>query len=282
MSDCQGCASAQCSSAEQLKRDLATRLGANKNWSKKLQEKSPEYFQTLVGIQKIEVLWVGCSDARVPANDLIGLRPGEVFVQRNVGNLATHKDMNAMSCIEYAVQVLKVKHIIVCGHYGCPAVRAALTLPRKSDGLFSLWIQDIRDTRDRNVSALRKLTGKAQEDRLVEFNVLRQVFNVCTAPVVQSAWDSGRSLAVHGMVYSLEDGELKTLYTTDSAPHQPGSFTRSASNTSLNSLNGGDSRPSWQSASHPPGEEDQPDDGALVDALVEEQRMSFEQMALKR
>lgn len=271
--DCCSCSSA----AEELKASLAARLASNRSWSENKLQQNSEYFKGLVGISDIEVLWIGCSDARVPANELIGLAPGEVFVQRNVGNLATHKDMNAMSCIEYAVNVLKVKHIIVCGHYGCPAVRAALTLPRKSDGLFSLWIQDIRDTRDRNVEALRKVTGTAQEDRLVELNVLRQVFNVCTSPVVQQAWDSGRPLAVHGLVYSLDDGVLKTLYTTDSAPHQPGSFTRSISSTSLVS------GCSWNSNGRSPGSEEEEEAAHIqaVQAEVEAQRMSIERLSVR-
>lgn len=157
-------------------------------------------------------MWIGCSDSRVPANELLGMGPGEVFVQRNVGNLATHKDMNVMSCLEYAVSALKVKHVIVCGHYGCGAVRAALSLPNKTPGLVNLWIQDIRDVRDKNVEVLRaQPTMKAREAKLVQLNVMRQVFNVCTSPTVQQAWDAGQPLAIHGLVYSLEDGLLKEL-----------------------------------------------------------------------
>jgi carbonic anhydrase len=148
----------------------------------------------------------------IQANELLGMGPGTVFVQRNVGNLATHKDMNAMSCLEYAVSVLKVKHVIVCGHYGCGAVKAALELPCKSAGLVNLWIQDIRDVRDNNVDALRALpSAEARVNRLVELNVMRQVFNVCTSPVVQQAWDAGQPLAVHGLVYAVKDGILREL-----------------------------------------------------------------------
>lgn len=146
------------------------------------------------------------------ANELLGMGPGTVFVQRNIGNLVTHKDMNAMSCMEYAVLSLKVKHIIVCGHYGCGAVKAALELPNKSPGLVNLWIQDIRDERDCHAEELRSF--KSSEDRvnrLVELNVMRQVFNVCTSPVIQQAWDAGQPLAVHGLVYSLKDGLLREL-----------------------------------------------------------------------
>lgn len=213
--------------SDQLRAGLEARLAANKEWA---AQKGAAYFENLQGIHTIEVLWIGCSDARVPANELIGLKPGEVFVARNVGNLATHKDMNIMACIEYAVQVLKVKHIVLCGHYGCDAVQSALTMPCKTEGLVSLWVQDIRDTRDRNVEALRQLPpGRAQADRLVEMNVLRQVCNVCTAPVVQQAWDAGQPLAVHGLVYTVSNGLLKCLYTTEGAATQPGSFLKSNS-----------------------------------------------------
>lgn len=138
--------------------------------------------------------------------------PGEVFVQRNVGNLATHKDMNVMSCLEYAVASLKVKHVIVCGHYNCGAVRAALELPCKTPGLVNLWIQDIRTERDKYADVLRALPTQTERvNKMVEINVMRQVFNVCTSPIVQQAWDAGQPLAIHGLVYSLEDGLLKEL-----------------------------------------------------------------------
>ncbi|EFN51231.1 hypothetical protein CHLNCDRAFT_12412, partial [Chlorella variabilis] len=182
-------------------------------WSQSMEAKSPGFFQKLVELQAPEVLWIGCADARMPANDLIGLRPGEVLVQRNVGNIASFKDMNLMSCLEYAVAVLKVKHIIVCGHYGCGAVEGTLheDVPGKTSALANLWIQDVRDTLEKNVEALRCLNGPARANKLVDLNVMRQVFNVCTSPVVQQAWDAGHQLAVHGLVYSLHDGLLKTI-----------------------------------------------------------------------
>ena len=138
--------------------------------------------------------------------------PGQVFVQRNVGNLATRKDMNCMSCLEYGITALKVKRIIVCGHYNCGAVRAALELPSKTAGLVNLWIQDIRDVRDKHVDELMALrTINERWDKLVELNIMQQVFNVCTSPVVQQAWDFGQPLSIHGLVYSLKDGLLKEL-----------------------------------------------------------------------
>ena len=146
------------------------------------------------------------------ANQLMGMGTGQVFVQRNVGNLATHKDMNCMSCLEYAITALKVKHIIICGHYNCGAVRAALELPCKTAGLVNLWIQDIRDVRDKHVEELMSLqTTEERWEKLVELNIMQQVFNVCTSPVVQQAWDFGQPLSIHGLVYSLKDGLLKQL-----------------------------------------------------------------------
>lgn len=186
-------------------------LDSNRKWAEGMVGEDSKFFSKLVDTHTPQWLWIGCSDSRVPANELLGLGPGEVFVQRNVGNLATHKDMNVMSCMEYAVTVLKVKHIIVCGHYGCGAVKGALTLPCKTPGLVNLWIQDIRDTRDKNIEVLRKLHGPEQVDKLVELNVMRQVFNVCTSPMVQQAWDAGQPLAVHGLVYALSDGILQPL-----------------------------------------------------------------------
>ncbi|PSC73476.1 carbonic anhydrase [Micractinium conductrix] len=205
---CNGeCCTPQCAPAA----DLAGILNSNRQWAEAQVRRDPRFFTSLVATQMPQWLWIGCSDSRVPANELLGLGPGEVFVQRNVGNLATLKDMNCMATLEYAVNVLKVKHVIVCGHYGCGAVKGALTMPCATPGLVNLWIQDIRDTRDRNIEVLRRLQGAEQVDKLVELNVLRQVFNVCTSPIVQQAWNAGQPVAVHGLVYALYDGILKPL-----------------------------------------------------------------------
>jgi carbonic anhydrase len=172
----------------------------------------PDYFERLVATQAPEYLWIGCADSRVPANEILGLAPGEVFVQRNVGNLAVPRDMNAMACLEYAVDVLKVKHVIVCGHYGCGAVKGALELPAAAGGFVAHWISDIRATRDRHAAALRGLPSQtARWDRLCELNVVHQVFNVTLAPIIQAAWARGQGVAVHGLVYSLADGLLKEV-----------------------------------------------------------------------
>lgn len=200
-----------CTSSCSPEASLESILLGNREWAKQQTDSDPTFFTKLKDQQTPKWLWIGCSDSRVPANELLGLGPGAVFVQRNVGNLATHKDMNCMACLEYAISVLKVKHLIVCGHYGCGAVKGALTLPCATPGLVNLWIQDIRDTRDKNIEVLRKLQGAEQVDKLVELNVMRQVFNVCTSPIVQQAWDAGQKLAVHGLVYALSDGILKPL-----------------------------------------------------------------------
>nr|AJW81214.1 beta type carbonic anhydrase [Lobosphaera incisa] len=186
-------------------------LKNNQEWSKAMHESDPNYFSKLAHQQNPEYLWIGCSDSRVPANQILGLAPGEVFVQRNVGNQVTHRDMNCMSCIEYAVDALKVKHIIICGHYNCGAVRGALTLPGKAPGLVNLWITEIRDVRNANQAQLQELNNHDKLDRLCELNVIRQLFNVCTSPVVQAAWDRGQELSVHGLIYSVSDGLLREL-----------------------------------------------------------------------
>eukprot|EP00887_Chlorella_sp_A99_P005685 scaffold1.g5685.t1 len=198
---------------------LQSILAGNRDWAEAMTHKDPLFFDRLKNQQAPKWLWIGCSDSRVPANELIGLGPGEVFVQRNVGNLATHKDMNVMSCMEYAVGVLKVKHICVVGHYNCGAVKAALTLPCKTPGLVNLWINDIRDTRNKNTRLLRALKGDAQVNKLVELNVIRQVFNVCTSPIVQQAWDAGQDLAeLTTTITSLRDFEEHLAGGAESGP----------------------------------------------------------------
>lgn len=191
---------------------IDTVIENNRKWSAAVRAAEPDYFTKLAEQQAPEFLWIGCADSRVPANQILGLAPGEVFVQRNVGNLATHKDMNAMACLEFAVDVLKVKHIIICGHLNCGAVKGALTLPANTKGLVNLWISDIRDTRNRYQESLTALsTLQERWDRLCELNVVRQLYNVCTSPTVQAAWDRGQPITVHAFVYSLADGLLKQV-----------------------------------------------------------------------
>ncbi|MEW5310487.1 MAG: hypothetical protein WDW38_002282 [Sanguina aurantia] len=191
---------------------LSALLQNNKEWASAVAETDVGHFQRLQQQHTPFYMWIGCADARVPANIILGLEAGEVFTQRNVGNQACHSDLNCMSCLEYAVKVLKVTHIIVCGHYSCGAVRAALTMPSGAQGLVNCWISDIRNCRNTHAAELKALpTMDAQADRLCELNVLRQTFNVCTSPVVQEAWANGVELVVHGLVYSLKDGLLRQL-----------------------------------------------------------------------
>ncbi|KAG2429546.1 hypothetical protein HXX76_010781 [Chlamydomonas incerta] len=187
-------------------------LQNNREWCKMRLASDPNFFERLCKQQNPEYLWIGCSDSRVPANQILGLQPGEVFVQRNVGNQATHTDLNCMSCLEYSVKELQVKNVIVCGHYGCGAVKAALKLPSKTTNLVNCWISDIRECRNQHRAELVELDGlEAQVDRLCELNVLRQTFHVATSPVVQAAWDRGQELHLYGVVYSLKDGMIKKL-----------------------------------------------------------------------
>lgn len=190
---------------------LENLLEANRTWAAEMRAKDPEFFNRLMGQQNPEFLWIGCSDSRVPANQILGLAPGEIFVQRNVGNQAMHTDMNLMSCLEYAVNVLKVKTVILCGHYGCGAVRAALELPHATPGLVNCWISDIRECRNQAGAELRGLDPEQALARLCELNVLRQVFHVATSPVVASAWARGQELHLYGVIYDLGDGHLRKL-----------------------------------------------------------------------
>ncbi|WIA15713.1 hypothetical protein OEZ85_002333 [Tetradesmus obliquus] len=186
-------------------------LAANREWAAAVREADPEFFNRLVNQQQPEYLWIGCSDSRVPANQILGLAPGEIFVQRNVGNQAMHTDLNLMACLEYAVKSLKVKTIILCGHYNCGAVKAALQLPHTTPGLVNCWISDIRECRNQSEGELRGLDPEQQLARLCELNVLRQVFHVATSPVVAGAWAEGQEVHVYGLIYDLVDGHLRKL-----------------------------------------------------------------------
>lgn len=186
-------------------------LQANRQWAAEMRASDPDFFNRLVSQQNPEYLWIGCSDSRVPANQILGLAPGEIFVQRNVGNQAMHTDMNLMSCLEYAVKSLKVKTIILCGHYNCGAVKAALQLPHTTPGLVNCWISDIRECRNQAEKELRGLDAEQQLARLCELNVLRQVFHVATSPVVAGAWAEGQELHLYGVIYDLADGHLRKL-----------------------------------------------------------------------
>jgi carbonic anhydrase len=184
----------------------------NRAWAKQMQEIDPAYFDRLAQLQSPEYLWIGCSDSRVPANQIVGLLPGEVFVHRNVANVVVHTDLNCLSVIQYAVDVLKVKHIMVVGHYGCGGVLAALNRARV--GVVDLWLRHVHDVHNKHLAAVDQLPEAKRHDRLCELNVLEQVVNVCHNPVVQDAWLRGQQLTVHGWIYGLQDGHMHDLGIT--------------------------------------------------------------------
>lgn len=189
---------------------IRTLLENNRRWSRGISEQDPEYFEKLSRQQAPDFLWIGCSDSRVPANTIVGLEPGEVFVHRNVANVVVHSDMNCMSVLQFAVEQLGVEHIIVCGHYGCGGVHAAMD--HRQLGLIDNWLRHIKDVYSRNEAALSGLADQAQRaDRLCELNVMAQVKNVCHTTIVQNAWARGQNLSVHGWIYGLKDGLLKDL-----------------------------------------------------------------------
>jgi carbonic anhydrase len=171
--------------------------------------RDPEFFSRLVSQQAPAYLWIGCSDSRVPANEIVGLAPGEVFVHRNVANLVLHSDMNCLSVLQYAVEVLKVREIIICGHYGCGGVAASVQ--SGSMGLISNWLRPIRELAEYHAGKLEHLSGTARTDRLCELNVIKQVANVANTTIVQDAWQRGQNLSVHGLCYGLADGLLRDL-----------------------------------------------------------------------
>ncbi len=191
-------------------------LENNRLWAARMLEGDPEYFDRLVELQAPAYLWIGCSDSRVPANTIVGLKPGEVFVHRNIANVVPHSDLNALSVIQYAVEVLKVRHILVVGHYGCGGVKAALA---GSDlGAIDNWLAHIRDVWRAHHEEIMALPEARRADRLVELNVAAQVQNVARTSMVQRAWRDGRALSIHGWVYDLADGRLRDLGVGISGP----------------------------------------------------------------
>ncbi len=184
----------------------------NKAWAEALTRHDPDFFLRLSRQQSPEYLWIGCSDSRVPANEIIGLAPGELFVHRNIANVVVHTDLNCLSVMQFAVDVLKVRHIIVCGHYGCSGVSAALY--RDRIGVSDNWLRHVQDVGAKHEAALSGLADTERADRLCELNVAEQVANVCHTTVVRDAWDKGQELAVHGWIYRLQDGLLRDLDVT--------------------------------------------------------------------
>lgn len=191
----------------------------NREWARRITDDNPRFFDLLSEQQSPQYLWIGCADSRVPANEIVGLLPGELFVHRNVANLVIHTDFNCLSVIEYAVSVLQVKHVIVCGHYGCGGVRAALRDNRL--GLIDNWLRHIRELGERHRTELEKIPDEAARiDRLCELNVISQVRNVSQTTMVEAAWEQGRGLTVHGWIYSLQDGLLRDLNVCASNPSE--------------------------------------------------------------
>ena len=181
----------------------------NQRWAEGIKKQDPDYFNKLSQQQAPEILWIGCSDSRVPANQIIDLPPGEVFVHRNIANVVVHTDLNCLSVIQYAVEVLKVKHIVVCGHYGCGGVKAAMV--ERNFGLIDNWLMHIKDVSRLNQKQLAGLAPAQQFDRMCELNVKEQVVNVCNTTVVQAAWKNKQELTVHGWIYDIKNGILKDL-----------------------------------------------------------------------
>ncbi len=191
-------------------RSLSHLFESNRAWAAEMVAREPDFFSKLSSQQSPKYLWIGCSDSRVPANQIVGMPPGEIFVHRNVANVVVHTDLNCLSVMQYAVEVLKVEHIIVCGHYGCGGVLAALR-----DGKFGLidnWLRHIQDVKNKHAAMVAGLASEVeQHDRLCELNVIEQVVNVSQTTVVREAWARGQKLAVHGWIYGLTDGLLRDL-----------------------------------------------------------------------
>ena len=192
---------------------------SNRAWSERIRLQDPEFFLKLARQQSPEYLWIGCSDSRVPANEIVDLLPGDLFVHRNVANVVTHTDLNCLSVIQFAVDVLKVRHIMVVGHYGCSGVGAVLRGDRI--GLCDNWLRHVQDVRQKHGARLLALDNDVQRaERLCELNVVEQAANVCQTTIVRDAWERGQPLAVHGWVYGLQDGLIRDMDFTVTAPDQ--------------------------------------------------------------
>ncbi|AIY64008.1 carbonate dehydratase [Pseudoalteromonas piratica] len=206
---------------------LAHLFVKNRSWAKETTDKDPEFFKILSMQQNPEYLWIGCADSRVPANEIVGLLPGELFVHRNVANMVVHTDHNCLSVLQYAVEVLKVKHIMVVGHYGCGGVKAALDGVRL--GLIDNWLRHVVDARDKYELELNNTSCAQQKfDRLCEINVIEQVKNVCQTNIVMDAWERNQELEVHGWIYGLADGHIRDLETSISGANNVAKIYNSA------------------------------------------------------
>jgi carbonic anhydrase len=191
-------------------RELKNLFEKNRLWAEKVREAHPDFFRNLSLQQRPEYLWIGCSDSRVPANEIVDMLPGEIFVHRNIANLVVHTDLNCLSVIQYAVEVLRVKHIIVCGHYGCGGIVTALE--EGDHGLIDNWLQNVKDVYRYHRARIDGLKNEQEkQDLLCELNVIEQVINLANTTVVQAAWRGGQKLTVHGWIYSIANGILKDL-----------------------------------------------------------------------
>lgn len=197
---------------------LAHLLENNRKWAERIAGERPGFFERLAAQQSPEVLWIGCSDSRVPANEIIDVLPGEVFVHRNVANQVMHVDFNCLAVVQYAVEALGVRHIIVCGHYGCGGVTAALQ-PRQTS-LIGNWLYPLYELGMRHRDELRGLSDRDQVDRLCEINVIEQVRHVCQTTILERAWRRGQNVAVHGWIYGIHNGRLADLEVTVSGPDE--------------------------------------------------------------
>ena len=194
-------------------------LKQNKEWAEKIRVEDPEFFKRLSKMQAPKYLWIGCSDSRVPANQITGMQPGEVFVHRNIANVVIHTDLNCLSTIQFAVDLLKVEHIIVCGHYGCSGVHAALSNTRI--GLADNWLRHIVDVSNKHTTFIQSQELESMRHaRLCELNVIEQALNVCQTTVVEDAWSRGQKLSVHGWIYGLLDGRIDDLKMSISSKEQ--------------------------------------------------------------
>jgi carbonic anhydrase len=191
----------------------------NRAWSERIRRADPDFFPKLSRQQRPQYLWIGCADSRVPANEIVDLAPGELFVHRNIANVVVHSDLNCLSVVQFAIDVLQVRHIIVCGHYACSGVSAALENRRV--GLADNWLRHVQDVHAKHAENVGSVVGVPERiDRLCELNVIEQVANLCQTTIVQDAWGRGQPLAVHGLVYGLKDGLLRDLETTVTKPDQ--------------------------------------------------------------
>ena len=194
-------------------RTLPHLFESNRAWSEQIRQQQPDFFTNLARLQQPSYLWIGCSDSRVPANQIVGLPPGELFVHRNVANLVIHTDLNCLSVMQFAIDVLRVQHVIVCGHYECSGVKAALGGERL--GLVDNWLRHLQDAHDKHRARLDAIQQLSQrQDRFCELNIIEQVLNVCQTSIVQDAWRRGQNIAVHGWIYAVKDGLLRDLKTT--------------------------------------------------------------------